>query len=377
MMYTIKNPYKSKILLRKPLSSPASTNKTCHLVLEAKDELLQFLPGDSVALFVQNDPSLVKKILTLFNASGKELILNKRTKQKILFEEFLSTKANITFLSTTCIRFLVSIQSDTAIQEKFHALLTNNEQLIPFLHEHDLVDMLKQLDLCALSPQLLCDRLLPLLPRFYSIASSAHSHPGEIHILVKELVIQINKKKKLGVASHFLCDLAKENITPIPMAIHPSRFHLPDTPNQDIIMIGPGTGIAPFKSFLEERIIKKDKGKNWLFFGERNKAHDFYYQDFLETLVTNKQLTLNTAFSRDQKEKIYVQHLMTKQGSEIYSWLENGAYIYVCGDAKKMAIQVEKTLIEIIKTYKKCHESDALDYLKKLKEEKRYLKDVY
>ena len=184
-----------------------------------------------------------------------------------------------------------------------------------------------------------------MLPRFYSIASSMHQYPTSVDLLVATFTHPVGDKLVPGVGSHFLT--TADLNTPVPLYHQPTKHFLLPSPETPIIMIGPGTGIAPYRAFLQERIATSAPGKNWLFFGEQQKSHDFYYQNELETLAKANQLILDTAFSRDQTEKIYVQHRLLEKSQQILNWLEDGAYIYICGDAKRMAKDVLDTLAEI------------------------------
>jgi len=214
------------------------------------------------------------------------------------------------------------------------------------------------------------------MPRFYSIASSPKKDPLHLHLTVAYVCYEKNGRKRCGIGSHYLCEEV-DKTTPISLYIqNAEHFALPGT-DKPIIMIGPGTGIAPFRAFLEEREHTNSTSKNWLFFGERNKQTDFYYEEFFNKLIAKNFLKLTTAFSRDKEQKIYVQHKLQEHAKEVYKWLNSGAYLYVCGDAKKMAKDVEKTLLEIIETEGNFSQEKAKEYLSNLRKDKRYIQDVY
>ena len=218
--------------------------------------------------------------------------------------------------------------------------------------------------------------LEPTAPRLYSIASSPEAHSGEIHITVAKNSFKVDGDTKYGLASDFLSDFDTSNT--LPFYIHPNnRFRLPEE-DKNIIMIGPGTGIAPFRSFIAERDATGASGKNWLFFGEQHFVTDFLYQSEIQNWFETGTLTkVSTAFSRDQSEKIYVQHKMLQHGNEFFEWLQTGAYVYVCGTKDPMSIDVENTIIDIIEKFGERSRTDAVKYLDDLKEDGRYITDVY
>ena len=221
-----------------------------------------------------------------------------------------------------------------------------------------------------------CFRALP--PRLYSIASSSKAHPDEVHLTVAAVRYQTHGKSRKGVASTFLADDAPKGSKALVYLHKNKNFRLPEDTSTPIIMVGPGTGIAPFRAFLEERAETESKGDSWLFFGDQCYNEDFLYQLELQDYLKSKQLSkLDLAFSRDQPEKIYVQHKMQEAAAELWSWLEKGAHFYVCGDASRMAKDVHSTLVEIISPHGKLSSEDAENYLKTMKKDKRYQRDVY
>jgi sulfite reductase (NADPH) flavoprotein alpha-component len=245
-----------------------------------------------------------------------------------------------------------------------------------YISEHALWDFLEEFSE-SLPLQEICSNLFPLTPRFYSVASSKAKYPNELHLLVHKVVYSTSNHIRYGIASHYLCDMVKEEQTPISLYVQPTHtFQLPP-PTADLIMIGPGTGLAPFISFLEDRCYNKASGKNWLFFGEWYRSSCFYFEEFLTCLEKENSLSLDLAFSRDQKEKIYVQHRMYEKKKEFWAWLEKGAYLYVCGDALRMAKDVDETLQKIIMEEGHLSTEEALNYIKNLRLQKRYVRDVY
>jgi sulfite reductase (NADPH) flavoprotein alpha-component len=246
------------------------------------------------------------------------------------------------------------------------------------MNSHELWDLIEHHPEVHFSPEEIVDLAMPLLPRFYSIASSQKVHPNEIHLTIAYLRYETRGITRMGVCTHYLCQLADLHHPVVPVYIQPSHdFKL--TPDQDraIIMIGPGTGVAPFRSFMQDREARGDTGKSWLFFGEWTSAHEFFYEDEWKRWEASGLLKLDTAFSRDQEHKIYVQHRLKEKGSEIYQWLERGAILYICGDAHQMAKDVEQTLKDIIQEHGNTDAAGAQSYIKRLRAEKRYLRDVY
>lgn len=348
-MHSRTHPCIARIKERYLLTGPLSTKKTYHIALDIENANLSFQVGDSIGVIPSNDPALIDQILHKLNATGKEEIFDARSNIAASFRDYLLYKANINKVS-------------------FHKLFPVEKTNMPLLQ---LVEKHRP------SPSELCKVLLPLMPRFYSIASSPKVFPHEIHLTVAHVTYLINGQMQYGVGSHFLCDRAEIGSTPIPIYVQPSHHFTLPSPAAPIILIGPGTGIAPFRAFLQERLASSCQEPNWLIFGERNRATDFYYSDFWLDLEKQGHIRLDLAFSRDQSEKIYVQHKMLEQKKEFWKWMQQGAFIYICGDAEKMAKDVDATLQRIVHEEGGMPEEDARKYLKNLRAEKRYLLDVY
>lgn len=366
------HPFPAKIKERVLLSKPGSSKKTFHIVLDIKDSGMTFKVGDAIGIYPHNDPALVQKILKALNADPKTPVIHPRTREKLLLSTFFSEKVNLARLTSGLIK-LCAPYNETLL-----FLLDDKTALLDYVHSHDLLDFLTDVDTSSISIQDICAQINPLLPRFYSIASSPKHASKEIHLTVALTSFEHQGEVRYGVASNFLCHLAKEEETLIPSYIQPTpHFTLPQDLKASIIMVGPGTGVAPFRGFLQERVRVNAPGRNWLFFGERNRALDFYYEDFWTQLSLQNKLRLDTAFSRDQKEKIYVQHRLLEQGKEIWQWLEEGAFFYICGDADPMAKEVEAALVTIAETHGHMTEHESREYLKHLRAEKRLLVDVY
>lgn len=378
--YTKTTPYLAKIHSKRRLTGPHSTKQTYHLELDIKGSGIQYRPGDSIGVLPQNDPRLVQHLLEALNATGDEIIKESRSSQEMTVRHFLSYKANLARLTSSFLKLVFEHEKVHENRNKLDQLLQkeNKEKLMQYLSAHDPLDVLKEFRDTQLPLQEICAQFGPLLPRFYSISSSQEAHPDEIHLTVALFTFSHSGEQRFGVASHFLCQMAEEKETHIPIYVQPSHsFFLPEDIHAPIIMVGPGTGVAPFRAFLQERTAKESTGKSWLFFGERNRASDYFYGEYFEQLANENRLRLDLAFSRDQEEKVYVQHRMLEQSKDLWSWLQEGAYFFICGDAQRMAKDVEHTLHLIAQKEGCLSEEQAKAYFKSLRAEKRYRADVY
>ncbi|MEL7431708.1 MAG: sulfite reductase [Chlamydiota bacterium] len=335
------------------LTKEGSTKTTFHIVLQFPHPL-GYLPGDSLGLLPKNGTAVVKNILSHLPFSGEEIIVSKKTGEPSTLYDFLQNQANLGRVTKRL--------SKTFQIESFSG---------------DLVDLVANHQAPGLSPQELTELLLPLMPRFYSIASSPTLHPQEIHLTVALAQYELKGAARWGTASSYLCQDLQKGET-VQAFIHKApHFRLPQDASKNLLMIGPGTGIAPFRSFLQERAAQNASGKHWLFFGERQRLFDFYYEDEWEALAKQQELRVDVAFSRDQEDRIYVQNLLEKYQDEVHAWIENGAYIYLCGDAKKMAKDVERTLETIFQKRENLSPEESRLYLRSLKKQGRFLTDVY
>jgi sulfite reductase (NADPH) flavoprotein alpha-component len=373
------HPFSSKIKERFPLTKEGSTKETYHISLDITGSKIEFKPGDSIGIFAQNDPTLVEHLLTAMRAKGDEPILDKRSETHFPIREFLQRKANLSRLTSSFLKLFYEHAQEHNQKNALHRLLQeeNRVLLTQYLALHDPLDLIKEYQGVETPLQSLCEQFGPLLPRFYSVASSRKTFPNEVHLTVALSTFTHGGERRFGVASHFLCHLA-DLTTEIPIYVQPAHgFFLPPDPATPIIMVGPGTGIAPYRAFLQERIAEDASGQNWLFFGERNRQTDFFYEDYWNGLIAQKKLRLDLAFSRDQPEKLYVQHRLQENAAAIYDWIQQGAYFYVCGDAHRMAKDVDATLLQIFRQQGNLDEAGAKAHLKQLKQLKRYQLDVY
>jgi sulfite reductase (NADPH) flavoprotein alpha-component len=379
--YSRSKPFWAEVVSHERLTGPGSFKDTRHFVLNLRDSGLKYVPGDSLGVFGSNAPSLVQELIRLTgfdpetplkDATGGFTVL-----REALTRDFIVNRANRKIMAALEVRIPQGEQ-----RNRLAALTSESEALSRYIETRDFVDVLRDFPEARFeTPEELLAQLTPVTPRLYSIASSLALHPDEVHLCVAIVRYDTHGRAKKGLTSGFLADHAEAFLKSVPVYVQPSRtFRLPSNSDTDIIMVGPGTGIAPFRAFMEQRVAEGAKGRNWLFFGEQHQASDFLYgQEWLRHRETGKLHHLDLAFSRDQKHKIYVQHRMQERAKELWAWLQQGACFYVCGDAKRMAKDVHETLIAIAKEQGGLSPEAAANYVNVtlMKTEKRYLRDVY
>ncbi len=348
--------YTGTVLSNINLNDTGSSKETYHVELAVEE--VDYLPGDSIGIVPENPLATVNAIITLIGVDSGKTVKHKEATYKVL--DLLKKKVNIHFLHERVVKKYAAIVGQDIPEAKI-----------------DLLDLLKIYPVKDASQ---FDEVLQILPaqspRIYTIASSNSAHNDEVHLTVEKDIFTINGEKKTGVCSEYLASLT-ENDTFEFFVQKNKRFKLPAA-DKDIIMIGPGTGIAAFRSFISERDATAAPGKNWLFFGEEHFASDFLYQTEIQNWVETGVLSkVNLAFSEDSQAGIFVSHKLIENGKELYKWIQSGASVYVCGEKVPMSIDVEKALLQVIETYSGLPAADAINYFEKLKEEGRYSKDVY
>jgi len=376
------NPFPARLTENRALNRAGSAKETRHFVIDLADSGLTYKAGDSLGVFSTNRPELVVELLTRLHATGDELVSPAMLKlpAPIPLREALFSRLALAGPTKKILETLAAHTPDPTEKEKIAGLLAPEakEQLAAYLAEREYVDVLAEFPHARLSPQSFVDHLRKLMPRLYSIASSSHPYPREVHLTVAVVRYQTNGRQRHGVCSTFLADRVVPGETPVPVFVSLSHFAPPADGARDVIMVGPGTGVAPFRAFMQDRVATGATGRNWLFFGDQRRATDFLYEEeWLGWQQQGKLTRLDVAFSRDQAEKIYVQDRMRQSGAELWAWLQGGAHFYVCGDAKRMAKDVDAALHEIIAQHGGLDAAAAADYVKQLKKDHRYLRDVY
>jgi sulfite reductase (NADPH) flavoprotein alpha-component len=376
--YSIKNPFPARHIANLRLNGPGSKKDTRHHAISLEGSGLSYLPGDALGLVATNDPELAQAIVDALGASPDAPVPGKDGQPKPLLAALISDYV---------INFADKKLLEAAVAKGAAALAPllapeNAEQLKTYLtgkgEAHDVLDVLTENPEAKFTPEELVKLLRRLPPRLYSIASSLTAHPGEVHLTVATVRYEIRGRIRKGVASTFLAERWEgETTAGIYLQSQQKHFSLPAEPATPIIMVGPGTGVAPFRAFVEERTITGASGRNWLFFGEQKSAGDFFYREEFEKYVAGGKLALTCAWSQDQDHKIYVQHKMTEHGADIWKWLEEGADFFVCGDKSRMAADVDLALHQLIQTHGGRTPEQAAEYVDALKKAKRYKRDVY
>ncbi|MDD5272306.1 MAG: sulfite reductase subunit alpha, partial [Methylovulum sp.] len=372
--YHRKNPFPAKLLVNRWVTSPSSSKETRHYEISIAGSGLSYEAGDALCVLPTNCPELVDAILQAIGCQGDE----DEPVSGLLtpLREALLTQFEIKAPSKELLEEIARRSGD----QELNGLLSagTKEQLGDYLWGRDTLDLLLQFPQADFSAAEFISLLKPLQHRAYSISSSGKVYPDTVHLTVASVRYEAHGRQHKGVCSTFLADLVNEN-TPVRCFFTPNKvFRVPEDNSLPMIMVGPGTGVAPFRAFLQERQYRQATGKNWLFFGDRNAATDFMYREELEAMQASGLLTrLDLAFSRDQEAKIYVQDKMIEQGAQLFAWLEEGGYFFVCGDAYRMAKDVDKALHDVIAEHGKLSAAQAGEYINQLKKDKRYVRDVY
>ncbi|WP_312997156.1 NADPH-dependent assimilatory sulfite reductase flavoprotein subunit [Leclercia sp.] len=369
--YTKEAPLTASLAVNQKITGRDSEKDVRHIEIDLGDSGLRYQPGDALGVWYQNDPALVKELVELLWLKGDEVV----------------SVDGKTLPLSEALQWHFELTVNTANIVENYATLTRSESLLPLVGDKaklqhyaattPIVDMVRfapaQLDADAL-----IGLLRPLTPRLYSIASAQAEVESEVHVTVGVVRYDIEGRARAGGASSFLADRVEEEGEVRVFIEHNDNFRLPANPETPVIMIGPGTGIAPFRAFMQQRAADEAPGKNWLFFGNPHFTEDFLYQVEWQRYVKEGVLSrIDLAWSRDQKQKIYVQDKLREQGAELWRWINDGAHIYVCGDANRMAKDVEQALLEVIAEFGGMDTESADEFLSELRVERRYQRDVY
>jgi sulfite reductase (NADPH) flavoprotein alpha-component len=371
--YSRKNPYPAEVLENVVLNGRGSDKEVHHIEMDTEESGLVWEPGDSLGIIPENDPAVVKELIAALGLSPEEQVTG--IDGEVTLQHALTHQYEITTLT----RPLIEKYAVQAQNESLDALLAEDQRevLAEYMHGRFIIDLVEDYPIEGITGQDFVRLLRKLPPRLYSIASSHAANPDEIHLTVAAVRYESVGRARNGVASIQLADRSEDVQLPIYID-HNKNFKLPDNNDAPIIMIGPGTGVAPFRAFMEEREEREAGGDNWLFFGAQHFLTDFYYQtDWLRWRKEGVLTRMDVAFSRDQEEKVYVQDKIRAAGKDVFDWIERGATVYVCGDANAMAHDVHEALLELIGENANLDAEGAADYLKKLQKEKRYQRDVY
>ncbi|MBC8952766.1 NADPH-dependent assimilatory sulfite reductase flavoprotein subunit [Xenorhabdus sp. PB62.4] len=369
--YTKETPLAASLLSNQKITGRGSDKDVRHVEIDLGDSGLTYQPGDALGVWFENDPALVDELIALLWLEGSEQV-NVNGKLLPLREALIS---HIELTQNT--GMIVEKYAALAKDEKLLALVADKQALQQYAQATPIVDMVRNV---AAHPeaQQFVDLLRPLTPRLYSISSSQSEVENEVHITVGVVRYDIEGRARTGGASGYLADRLQEDDGIRVFIEKNNNFRLPADPNTPVIMIGPGTGIAPFRAFLQERDSQGTEGKNWLFFGNPHFVEDFLYQVEFQRYVKEGLLTrIDLAWSRDQQHKVYVQDKLYEQGEEVWRWIQDGAHLYVCGDANRMAKDVEQALLDIISQHGGMDAEQADEFLSELRLERRYQRDVY
>jgi sulfite reductase (NADPH) flavoprotein alpha-component len=369
-VWTREKPFAAEVLANQRLTTRDSAKDIRHIELSLRDSGLSYEPGDALGVWASNPPALVDAILSAVKLDAQTAVAHEG--QTFPLRDWLLEKREITRLAKP----FVIAHALRARHDDLDALVASPVALPRFLSERQAIDLITAFP-ADWNAQELVSALRPLTPRLYSIASSLKHVEDEAHLTVARVAFRAFGREHFGAASQFLSTRGTDARAPIFIEAN-ERFRLPQDSTRDVIMIGPGTGIAPFRGFVQERAAVAAKGRNWLFFGNPHFRSDFLYQvEWQQALKRGQLQRLDLAFSRDQAHKVYVQQRIRQSGRELYAWLENGAHLYVCGDATQMAKDVHAALRDVVAEHGGKSVEDADAYLSQLASERRYSRDVY
>lgn len=404
--WSLKNPYASKIVENYVLNGEGSNKETRHIAFDLGDSGLTYKVGDALGVVPENPPHIVDELIALQGWDPEHIVTTQasgRTLREALKKDVEIHMATSTFVADLLNRVKASgLRMSLQMTERTRngpapAVLANGrgkqddrsrieainatpETVSDYLWTRDYVDILREFNV-RYTPEEFLSLAGKVKPRLYSISSSPDAHPGLVELTVGIVRFEYHGRQRGGLCTQYLADEIGTSGTPVGVFMSPTKsFVLPDNGDVDIIMVGPGTGIAPFRAFMEQRVFDKAKGRNWLFFGDQSEKTEYYYKEQIEDWLDSGDLyKFTTAWSRDQEEKIYVQQRLKEHGAEVWAWFEKGAYFYICGDKSRMAKDVHRALIEIAMEHGGLSEADATHFVEHtmMKDEKRYLRDVY
>ena len=373
--YSKKNPLAAEFLLSQKITGRDSAKDVRHIEIDLGESGLTYQAGDALGVYFDNDSKLVAELLTALSFTGEEEVSLKINgeQQNITISAALTSQLEITQTAPAFIEFWANQSGD----EKLLAIAADKNEARELSGNHQVVDIIT-LAKAEVTAQTFADALRKITPRLYSIASAQAEVEEEVHLTVGLVNYEKNGQQRFGGASHYLANRVEEGQQVRVFVEHNDNFRLPSDNDTPVIMIGPGTGVAPFRAFMQQREVSEATGDNWMFFGDQTFTQDFLYQVEWQNYLKSGLLTrMDVAFSRDQAEKVYVQDRLKEQAGDVFAWLERGAHLYICGDANRMAKDVHQTLIDIISEQGKLTSEQAEQYLKDLRSNKRYQKDVY
>jgi len=373
--YSKQNPLSAEFSLSQKITGRDSAKDVRHIEIDLGESGLTYQVGDALGVWFENDANLVAELVSALSLTGEEKVKLKvdGLAQVFTLTDALTTVLEITQTAPSFVEFWAKISGDKALT----AIAADKNTAREYAGEHQIIDVVNAAK-TEIDAQFFVEALRKLTPRLYSIASAQAEVEEEVHLTVGVVSYDANGETRTGGASGFLAERLEEGQKIRVFVEHNDNFRLPQSDDTPVIMIGPGTGVAPFRAFMQEREAREASGDNWMFFGDQTFTQDFLYQVEWQNYLKSGLLTrMDVAFSRDQAEKVYVQDRLKEQASEVFAWLERGAHLYICGDANRMAKDVHQTLNEIIQEHGKLSAEQAEDYLKSLRSNKRYQKDVY
>lgn len=374
--YDKQNPYTAELLVSQKITGRDSAKDVRHVEIDLGESGLTYQPGDALGVWFENSSSLVKELISALSLSTDESVTLKISGKEGAFtlNDALISHLEITQTAPAFIEFWAGLSKNKDLL----AIASDKNTAREFSANHQVVDIVKKYPVSDITAQQFVNALRKITPRLYSIASSQAEVEHEVHLTVGLVSYEYDGQLRLGGASSFLTQHLDEDRTVKVFIEHNDNFRLPASGDTPVIMVGPGTGVAPFRAFMQEREANEASGDNWMFFGDQTFTQDFLYQVEWQSYLKSGLLTkMDVAFSRDQAQKIYVQDRIKENAQELFSWLERGAHLYICGDANKMAKDVHSALVDVIAEQGSLSAEQAEDYLKSLRSSKRYQKDVY